>query len=232
MSSALTSPDLWALAARAKQLAADFAAAYPYLRTITAVDQRMRRVLYQLDVGGEGVRQAAEALTEMAEDVARQRHRVLSYIWQDCRLSGAELSELERDAARLNLPSWKAWLQHRRTCAVCRAAVDTHGLGAGEPGPIQRYPERARVLTAALCETGRKLRAAEHGGNGMSDRRPAPNPDDLWHALTDAVAAEPWVSEAASPDDCWWCGNNRDEGHRADCAWVRGRAVLRGFKLQ
>jgi hypothetical protein len=162
VSSELTPADLSALALRAERLAADMDAACRALRRATAGDDPARRVLYGLESVSEQLREAADAIIELAEDRARRSHDVLSYVWRDVQLNDAELKELERDAERLNLMSWKAWLQHRVTCTVCRAALETFGLAAGEPGPIGRYPKRELALTAALCETGRRVRGARH----------------------------------------------------------------------
>jgi hypothetical protein len=73
MSTEITPADLWALAARAEQLAADMKAALSTLEG--AADEPTRRVGYRLDHGSSCVREAAEAITETAEDLSRIRSR-------------------------------------------------------------------------------------------------------------------------------------------------------------
>jgi hypothetical protein len=65
--------DLWALAARAEELARDLAAAEAGLRT--AVDEPTRRVGFRLDDDAGWVRQAARDIEQTAEDLARIRSR-------------------------------------------------------------------------------------------------------------------------------------------------------------
>ena len=63
--------------------------------------------------------------------------------------------------------------------------------------------------------------------NARVDYWRGPDPNDMYTVLTDVVAPEPWTTEGA----CWWCGNEQEDGHRADCTWVLTHAVLSGFHV-
>lgn len=148
--------DLWALAARAEELAADLEAAHRGLRA--AGDEPTRRVGYRLDDGAGQLRQVAGEIQETAEDLARIRTRHGAMSRPVC---GAEWGVCPEHGNTLSSSGGRSWC----TAAGCGRSWDWDrgGLPCTEPAAFRVLDAGGREML--LC-AGHAIAAREQVEGG------------------------------------------------------------------